>query len=396
MDNEWKVRLLGGVLHGREVWLSEGHLTIGERGCDLCVPLHNDGKIALSVMEGMLFIDAGGAGVLLNGRRHKHGAPLPEEGVVKAVGLEMAFGRHDADLSRYPQRTGMPAVLWGAALMFMALVGLSIVVLWTCPAVKAPESMSDRVVQLLHKKELTDTTTHWDRDGALVLSGYCQNSEAMQTVHSTLEAWGVLYRDTVVCSDQLIREVRDVLIQAGYTDAQVTITAPGEVHINADITMGKRWAAVQPQLSQLPGLKQWSIDNPHEIQSQAIIDELLRNGLAGNVSVTPVGQTFVISGVLNADQLRSLQLLMKRLRKQFPHMVLSYQNVAASNEGSQRLPSPIAAVIHSRTGFYVVLENGERLRTGSRLPNDGEVLALNDHAMALKSGDALINTPFNF
>ncbi|MEY4475384.1 MAG: hypothetical protein RL248_1151, partial [Pseudomonadota bacterium] len=37
-----------------------------------------------------------------------------------------------------------------------------------------------------------------------------------------------------------------------------------------------------------------------------------------------------------------------------------------------------------------------RLRIGSQLPDGSEVVALNDHAVALKYQGALINYPFNF
>lgn len=396
MDSEWKVRLLGGVLHGREVWLTDGHLSIGERGCDLCVPLHSDGKLVLSVTDGQMFIDARGATVQVNGRRHKTSTPLPAEGVLQTQGLAMAFGSHDANLSHYSLRTGMPAIFWWTVLAFMLLMGVVVWVLWASPDEKPPKNITQRVEKLLQQPGLAQTRASWDRDGTLLLSGYCQSSAAIQTARLTLRSWGLLYRDNTVCTDQLARDIRDVLLQAGYTDAQVTNTEPGDVRIKADITMGKRWAAIQPLLAELPGLKHWKIDNPHATQSKAIIDELLHNGLAGSVSVTPVGPAFVISGILDAGQQQCLNQLMVNLRMQFPAIELSFQNVSASNEGGKRFPSPIAAIIHGHLGVYLVLEDGERLRIGSQLPDGGEVIALNDRAVGLKYPGSLINYPFSF
>lgn len=397
MDSEWKIRLLGGVLHGREVWLSERRLSVGERGCDLCIPLNNQGKIILSATDGQMFIDAGNAPVRVNGRRHKRGIPLPAEGVLQTYGVAMAFGNQKADLSTYRLHSGSPVLFWGMTLAFMLLVGASALVIWGGNAVTTPPpSLPMRVDALLRQTGLTQIKVSWEQNRTLQLSGYCENSASLQAARLKLESWGVLYRDNVICTDQLIRNVRDVLTHAGYADAQVSSTTPGEVQIRADITMGKRWAAIQPLLAELPGLKHWQINNPQEIQAKTIIDALIQNGLAGSVSVTPVGQAFVMSGVLNAQQQQTLNQLFDHIREQYPGIALSYQNVSASSEGGQRLPSPIAAIVHGRQGIYLVLEDGERLRIGSQLPDGSEVVALNDHAVALKYQGALINYPFNF
>ncbi len=396
MGNERKVRLIGGILHGREIWLEDGKLSIGEHGCDLCIPLNGEGQVVLSINDGQMFVDAGRATVRVNGRRHKTNLPLPDEGLLQTMGLAMAFGRHEANLSHYRLPTGLPAVYWGMMLMLTLFVLVGVFVTWSDHSAKPPPSLSTQVDALLRQKGLTQTVPRWDQDGTLQLSGYCQNSAVLQTARLKLESWGVLYRDSVVCTDQLIRDVSDILTQAGYVNAHVTSVVPGEVHITADITMGKRWAIVQPQLAELPGLTHWKIDNPYEAQDKAIIDRVLQDGLAGSVSVTPVGQAFVISGVLDTEQQQILNQLLTQVRQQFPDIALSYQNVSASNEGNQRFPSPIAAIIHGRQGIYLILENNERLRLGSQLPDGSEVVALNDRAVTLKYQGALINTPFNF
>ncbi|WP_145558792.1 type III secretion system inner membrane ring subunit SctD [Yersinia mollaretii] len=394
MGNERKVRLISGILHGREVWLEGGKLSIGEHGCDLCIPLNDEGQVVLSINDGQMFVDAGRATVRVNGRRHKTNLPLPAEGVLQTMGLAIAFGSHEANLSHYQLRTGLPAVYWGMMLTFFVLVG--VFVIWSGPSVKPPRSMSTQVDTLLRQKGLTQTVARWDQDGTLQLSGYCQNSAVLQTARLKLESWGVLYRDSVICTDQLIRDVSDILTQAGYGNARVTSSAPGEVCITADITMGKRWAIAQPQLAELPGLIHWKIDNPYEAQDKAIIDRVLQDGLAGSVSVTPVGQAFVISGVLDTEQQQILNQLLAQVRQQFPYIALSYQNISASNEGNQRFPSPISAIIHGRQGIYLILEDSERLRLGSQLPDGSEVVALNDRAVTLKYQGALINSTFNF
>lgn len=396
MDNEWKIRLLGGVLHGREVWLADGHLSVGERGCDLCIPLSGGDRLEFTATPGGLLINTGGAPVRVNGRRHQTGKPLPEEGVVHTLGLTMAFGQHHANLSRYPLRRTSPALFWGIVLACLIVIGATGIVLLSSWNQPPPPPMDSRVTELLRQTGLTQVAATWEKDGTLRLSGYCEKSDRLQSVRLKLGAWGVLYHDNVVCTDQLIMQVRDILNQAGYDEVELTSSAPGEISINADIMMGKRWAGIQQQLTRISGLKHLNIENLYETQFNALIATLLQQGLAEKVSVTSVGQAFIISGVLNINEQQSLNHLLAQLRRQFPGISLSYQNVASSGEGSLCFPSPITAIVHGQQGPYLLLEDGERLRMGSQLPQGGEVIALTDVAVALRFPHALINYTFNF
>lgn len=49
-----------------------------------------------------------------------------------------------------------------------------------------------------------------------------------QSVRLKLRAWGALYQNNVGFTDQIIRQVRDVLIQAGYDEIKLTSRAPAE------------------------------------------------------------------------------------------------------------------------------------------------------------------------
>lgn len=397
MDNEWKIRLLGGVLHGREVWLPNGRLSIGEHGCDLCIPLCGGNSLELTATEAGLLINAGSAPVQVNGRRHNPDKPLPEEGVVQVLGLTMAYGQHGANLSHYQVPGGRPALFWGMILAcLIVFMGGTAFVLLSDPDSPPSLNMIPQVADLLRQNGLTQVVSTWKKDGTLRLSGYCEKSDILQSVRLDLSAWGVLYQDNVVCTDQLIGQVRDVLMQAGYDDVELTSSAPGDISINANITMGKRWVDIQQQLSTIPGLEHLHIENLHKTQLDTLIAELLRRGLAGKVSIRSVGQEIVISGVLGTEEQQSLDHVLEQLHQQFPGLVLSYQNIAPSNESSPQFPSPIAAIVHGEQGLYLLLEDGEHLKTGSQLPNGGEVIVLTDKAVTLRFPDSLINYPFNF
>lgn len=93
-----------------------------------------------------------------------------------------------------------------------------------------PETVNDlplRVKFLLDKSNIHYVRAQWKEDGSLQLSGYCSSSEQMQKVRATLESWGVMYRDGVICDDLLVREVQDVLIKMGYPHAEVSSEGRG-------------------------------------------------------------------------------------------------------------------------------------------------------------------------
>ncbi|EJX8442104.1 SctD family type III secretion system inner membrane ring subunit SsaD, partial [Salmonella enterica] len=99
--SSWKIRFLGHVLQGREVWLNEGNLSLGEKGCDICIPLTINEKIILREQADNLFVDAGKARVRVNGRRFNPNKPLPSSGVLQVAGVAIAFGKQDCELADY-------------------------------------------------------------------------------------------------------------------------------------------------------------------------------------------------------------------------------------------------------------------------------------------------------
>lgn len=396
MNNAWKIRLLGGVLHGREVWLHEGQLSLGERGCDLCIPLDIEGCVRLLVDDGQLFVDAGKAPIRVNGRRYVQSKPLPNKGILHVGGISMVFGPQDADLAAFRLPTRLSFVLWGCVFFLIMLLMLSALWLARITPETTEHNVHERVDNLLRQQAFTQIHAHWDQDLTLHLSGYCQMEKTIQPLLTQLQTWGVLYRNHVVCADQLVRNVEDVLAQAGYTQAHVVSRGEGDVDIHADINMGAHWAAVQSLLADIPGLAHWHIENFYEEQGEAIISALVQSGLGGAVSMTTVGHAYTISGVLNQEDKQRLSRLIADIRQRYPNIDLNYQEVPTSSEFSQRLPSPVAGIVHGRHGDYLLLENGIKLSVGSRLPDGSEVVVLNDKAIAFKYGRTLFNYPFNF
>ncbi|ASG88161.1 type III secretion system inner membrane ring subunit SctD [Salmonella enterica] len=394
-QSSWKIRFLGRLLQGREVWLNEGSLSLGEKGCDICIPLTINGKIVLREQEDSLFIDAGKARVRVNGRRFKQNNPLPSSGVLQVAGIAIAFGKQDCDLASYQIPVSRSGYWWlaGAFLIFIGGMGV------LSSVSDQPETVSDlplRVKFLLDKNNIHYVRAQWKEDGSLQLSGYCSSSEQMQKVKATLESWGVRYRDGVICDDLLIREVQDILIKMDYPHAEVSSEGPGSVLIHDDIRMSQQWRKVQPLLADIPGLLHWKICHSHQSQGDDIIAALIENGLVGLVNVTPIRRSFVISGVLDESHQRILQETLAALKKKNPALSLIYQDIAPSDDGGKYLPAPVAGFVQSRHGDYLLLTNKERLRVGALLPNGGKIVYLSADVVTIKHEDTLINYPLDF
>ncbi|EBG9220309.1 EscD/YscD/HrpQ family type III secretion system inner membrane ring protein [Salmonella enterica] len=393
--SSWKIRFLDRLLQGREVWLNEGRLSLGEKGCDICIPLTINGKIVLREQEESLFVDAGKARVRVNGRRFNQNKPLPSSGVLQVAGIAMAFGKSDCDLASYQIPISRLRHWWLAGVFLIFIGGMGAL----SSIGGQPETVNDlplRVKFLLDKSNIHYVRAQWKEDGSLQLSGYCSSNEQMQKVRATLESWGVMYRDSVICDDLLIREVQDILIKMDYPHAEVSSEGPGSVLIHDDIRMDQRWRKVQPLLADIPGLLHWKISYSHQSQGNDIIAAIIENGLVGLVNVTPIRCSFVISGVLDESHQRILQEMLAALKKKDPALSLIYQDIAPSHDGGKYLPAPVAGFVQSRHGDYLLLTNKERLRVGALLPDGGEIVHLSADVVTIKNDDTLINYPLDF
>ncbi|EAU4678453.1 EscD/YscD/HrpQ family type III secretion system inner membrane ring protein [Salmonella enterica] len=393
--SSWKIRFLDRLLQGREVWLNEGRLSLGEKGCDICIPLTINGKIVLREQEESLFVDAGKARVRVNGRRFNQNKPLPSSGVLQVAGIAMAFGKSDCDLASYQIPISRLRHWWLAGVFLIFIGGMGAL----SSIGGQPETVNDlplRVKLLLDKGNIHYVRAQWKEDGSLQLSGYCSSNEQMQKVRATLESWGVMYRDSVICDDLLIREVQDILIKMDYPHAEVSSEGPGSVLIHDDIRMDQRWRKVQPLLADIPGLLHWKISYSHQSQGNDIIAAIIENGLVGLVNVTPIRCSFVISGVLDESHQRILQEMLAALKKKDPALSLIYQDIAPSHDGGKYLPAPVAGFVQSRHGDYLLLTNKERLRVGALLPDGGEIVHLSADVVTIKNDDTLINYPLDF
>ncbi|EJJ3920530.1 EscD/YscD/HrpQ family type III secretion system inner membrane ring protein [Salmonella enterica] len=393
--SSWKIRFLDRLLQGREVWLNEGRLSLGEKGCDICIPLTINGKIVLREQEESLFVDAGKARVRVNGRRFNQNKPLPSSGVLQVAGIAMAFGKSDCDLASYQIPISRLRHWWLAGVFLIFIGGMGAL----SSIGGQPETVNDlplRVKLLLDKSNIHYVRAQWKEDGSLQLSGYCSSNEQMQKVRATLESWRVMYRDSVICDDLLIREVQDILIKMDYPHAEVSSEGPGSVLIHDDIRMDQRWRKVQPLLADIPGLLHWKISYSHQSQGNDIIAAIIENGLVGLVNVTPIRCSFVISGVLDESHQRILQEMLAALKKKDPALSLIYQDIAPSHDGGKYLPAPVAGFVQSRHGDYLLLTNKERLRVGALLPDGGEIVHLSADVVTIKNDDTLINYPLDF
>lgn len=396
MNSQWKIRLLGGVLNGREIILHQGTLSIGEQQCDLLLPLQGHSHLTLTVEAEQLFINTGGAPLRVNGRCASPQQALPAGSVIETAGIVMAVGPVNMNLATctLPTRSRHSLILPGALLL--VLLPLLALLSSSLTAVSQVPSASQQLVSLLSRYQLDKLQTSWLRDGSVTLSGYCDQQAQLDKLLWQLNAKGIIYRNLAICNDQIARNVSEILSQGGYQNVQVITENPGSVIINADITNGKQWQKVQDNLRNVEGLRQWRIENQQEITSNAIINTLLASGLADKLSLTPTGKTFVISGIVDSNEQPHLKKILAQLKTEFPTQSIDYQAIATPSNENQLLPSPIEGVITGQRGTYLMLKNGERLQVGSRLADGTTLISLTPNAFSLRHHGALITIPLRF
>lgn len=153
---------MGHLLQGREIWLNEGSLSLGEKGCDICIPLTINGKIVLREQEESLFVDAGKARVRVNGRSFNQNKPLPSSGVLQVAGVALAFGKEDCDLASYHIPVSRLGHWWLVGIFMIFIGGMGALL----SVGSQPETVNDlplRVKLLLDKSNIHYVQAQWKK-----------------------------------------------------------------------------------------------------------------------------------------------------------------------------------------------------------------------------------------
>ncbi|ATW29096.1 EscD/YscD/HrpQ family type III secretion system inner membrane ring protein [Candidatus Williamhamiltonella defendens] len=412
MKSQFKVRLLNGILNGREILLPEGIFTFGEQDCDIFLVLPDAHILTLKIEENEIFMEAQ-CQVWVNGVAFDLNHPLPLHQVIEADGIYMLLGAHDDTLTAMPlpRRVDQRPSLWLSVLALILLFTFLGGVYWLSSnknrllkhsEKKMIEYQSTNIASQLAKKlntlKLKEVKTIWQPDGSVILNGYCQNSDLIKNVQNFLLANEIAYHNNLICDDHLMLSVKNVFLQFGYPDVEVKQgSLPNTLVIHGLIQSGPEWAKVQEALSSIAGLKGWSVVNNQGEQIKFLIQQLMESDLLGYLSMEQNKQNIVMSGWLSSEQQKKLNEMLDNIHQKdptFPKVI--YQNIPVFDQSAQILPSPVMSYGGNIKSVFIDLENGQRLQVGTVLSNGYKVIFIGKQGIQLIKGNDMIHIPLNF
>ncbi|HGJ5876277.1 MAG TPA: type III secretion system inner membrane ring subunit SctD [Arsenophonus sp.] len=401
MASNYKLLWLNGPMQGRELFLPEGDLTMGIDG-DIIAPLAGHTSLSLTVLSQGITLNQPMT-VLVEGGIHIGPMIIPLNQVIVLAGIGFMIGRADETLQWRPLpkaklagKTKWRLLLW---LGFSLSIGLVSLFLLLLPPVSTNQFEPHIWLELqLLAPELTQIQTQWDSNGVLTLSGYCNNFIALSRLESELNFHGIRFRDKTICIDQLVANVRSVLVANGYLQAKVTNgKEAGDIIISGAIQSGKQWDKVTQQLAQLNGLRHWQVSNAVGGFSQQLIDALRSKGLLNGLMVEVRQDCIIITGLSDADKEQKINQVVASLSTSSEqHMNVRIENIPVRENLSDYLPGQVVSYGGNREAPFVELSNGVRLKYNSQLNNGYVVSHIDFNGLDLNRDGNSVHIPFSF
>ncbi|MEA3121613.1 MAG: type secretion protein [Paraburkholderia sp.] len=403
MDGGYKLRWLNGLLAGRELVLPVGETRLGGSDADIAVPLETGGEAVLVVDDDGVRLGSEQP-VWVNGNRWDAQARFPLQVAIDVAGQAFVLGKVSTILVTVPvparqsgarRRTPAAFLVLGSAAVSIAVLGVTAVLCAWQPADKAkPFDVGAELVEQLQKGPLHGLHIARDREGVVVVSGYCSNSADVDMLRQQVQDQGLLVRDETLCADVLRRSVRDVLLANDYQDVDVEDGAvPGAVVIHGDFDADSRWRSAVDQLRAIRGLSHWSIANDRAESFERLLQILTERGLVDGIGISISGRALLVSGALPPVRTRMVDDALAAYNGGANRLLAQRQTIPAAADTADFLPAGIASVGGNSNSLFVQLENGMRLQRGAVLPNGFVVYALSRSFIALRKGARLISLP---
>lgn len=391
METTFKLKLLGGPLAGRELFLPIGPFSVGDGDSDLALPLEGGGQATLDVAEDGVSLSSL-TPCWVNGQRQAPG-PLPLLQVVDLAGVPLVLGAADAELGHpaIPPRGGARHHVAGVMLAALVAAG---VLAWTLTPAASPPAPSPRDWLPQALRADPGLSARWLGDNALELSGRCRDSGQLQALTTRLRAAGVRLRQETVCQDELQRSVRALMASFGYPDVKVTLDEAGHADIDGPVTGDS--AALAAALDQLPGLSGWRLSDRGADELAALLPRLQSAGLLSGLSATRGEQGWLLSGQLDeAKQARLQDFLGSANAEPGRTLPLRFVGAASSVAPGDYLPAAIAGVGGNAQSPYLQLANGMRLLSGSPVAQGMRVVAIGADGVSLAGSRELVFLPLH-
>ncbi|MGL5968956.1 MAG: type III secretion system inner membrane ring subunit SctD [Kluyvera sp.] len=384
------LKILNGVLQGRELALPTGPLTLGLGDVDLQVAL-DDGLTLITLLVGEQDICLQSpVPCWIEGRTYQ-GERLPTGKIIDLAGVAIVLLGPGESYTprRIPER--LAPGRWRMSRVQRQILRItvsSVVLLSACIAFywwQHQETVSEQfdrlgVEQWLAKQHQTpDLRTlgfEWLGDGTVRIYGECRKQNSLDNVLQILRGKGVFWHLETRCQDRLQEDVRDLLSQNGYQHVELLSgKSPGEIRIRGNIRADERWDRVVHQLSELPGLKRWSVVSS-ESSKERWLTTLRKAGFIGRVNMERRDDRLIVSGQLSDSEQLRLQQTLKTLLKE-DHLSLIFQNIPPrSTDGDDIFPLPVASIGGSKLSPYLTLTDGRRLQIGATLNQGYEIAGI--------------------
>ncbi|BAJ02230.1 type III secretion system inner membrane ring subunit SctD [Shewanella violacea] len=399
MSSKYKLLWLNGPLQGREFSLPLGSITIGPDG-DIVA-------ILSEVSELELFIDEEGVHLSKEVPTWVDGKPvegltlLPLDQVIELDDIAILVGKDDDVLAI----RGVPKhmLVRGGPLFFLGFTSLiSLLVLLFVLFSPVEESHLQIVLtpsqwlsRELNQSGLKSIKVSWSDSGVATLSGYCKEQQQMADLLSDLSNHGVVFMDHTLCGDQLLSNVKQILVQNGFSDAVVNLNGElGSVNISGAISAGEDWNKTVDDFNRLPGLISWNVSSQVNKQIKELITILRKDQLLTGIVVKRVDNTLVLTGKVSEEKQRQVMSVATKLNLSYPGgFKLVFQNIPVRDELIQFFNSQIVSFGGNTKFPFVELEDGSRLSVGSDLSIGYTISFMNINGMDLIRAGEIVHIP---
>lgn len=401
MSSGYKFLWLNGPLQGRELSLPLGNLSIGPDG-DVLATLEHVEQVDLLIDEAGVRLQSW-VPTWIAGQPISEVNMLPLGQVIELAGVGILLGHCTDEL----QQQAIPSHFqtkakksWWllATVSMLSMVLLATVLLAPAKMPIAELTQAQWLSQQLQTDGLNGVQAHWSKDGVVTLSGFCQDSQRMAQFLGDIKGQGILFIEQTTCGDQLIRNVKDVLVQNGFANALVTLgSEPSNVIISGAIQSGERWDKAVSSLNNLPGLVNWQVSNQVDSQLKPLISALRNKNLLVGLMIERINDAIVMTGKVSEQQQQQIMTVAQGLEPTHANgLKLVFQNIPVQNELNHLFNASVVTYGGNAQSPFIELSSGVRLSTGSKLDNGYVVEYMNIHGLDLSRAGELIHVPLIF
>ena len=401
MPSNYKILWLNGPLKGRQLILPQGKFTVGPDG-DVLAVLESAEQLEFKIEDESVSLVTK-VDVWVAGEKKEDIEALPLSEVIEIDGLIFVLGSAAQDIvePELPKKKRGKKNVSYIALLGISLISTILILLLLIDPVEAPQhemTPKEWVAEQLTLNELDGIKAIWATNGVVTFNGFCEDSRRLQQFIDAVKTHGILFIEHAECTDQLVTDVKQILIQNGFKGVKVQQNlTPGSVTISGAIQAGDDWDKTVRMLRNINGLVSWQVLNESGAQIKPLIAELRKDNLIQNIMLSQLDDSIVITGEVSQEkQQQIVQIARSTKTIQQTGTKIVFQNIPVRSEVNRILTSPVVSYGGSSDAPFVELENGIRLSKGSQLDNGYSVEYIDIDGIDLIKNGQITHVPLLF